>query len=166
MSLFVWNNSSLDHSADLEPPTLFLNPQFEFETWESLLGLGDAFSNFTSLELQLPATHPGLLPCLFRATKINSVYQCFGGDNEEFAIVDTDHATTIGTYPPLYTIVFNDDGSMWGASYQDFVSFLAWIRIIGPITRVLFQQCLVLNNTVVKGGLRPERVEVAATIRY
>ena len=60
-------------TADLEPPTLFLN--FEFESWETLLGsvlivLGEAFSNFTSLDLQLPAMHLGLIPCLFCASKL------------------------------------------------------------------------------------------------
>ena len=159
-SLFVWNFSSDSlgsHTVDQEPPTLFLNLKFEFVTWETLLGpvlhvLGEAFSNFTSLQLQLPATHPALLPCLFRANKLTRLTNVSATITKNLlSQVQIMQPSGRIPLPVLHTIVFTDDESMWGAPYQAFVSFLAWRRMIGhPITRVLFQQCLVLNDTIVK----------------
>ena len=159
-NLFVWNRLSIlqgSHTADLETPTLFLNLNPGSETWETLLGpvlhiLGEAFSNFTSLELQLPATHPGLLPCLFRATKLtrfNNVSPTMTKNLlSQIQIMQSSGRIPL---PELHTIVFTDDESMWGAPYQVFVSFLTWRRIIGyPITRVLFRKCLVLNDRVLE----------------
>ena len=162
-SLFVWNGSS---GSDLEPPILFLNLKFELETWESLLRpvlhvLGEAFSNFTSLDLQLPATHPGLIPCLFRATKLTRI-------NNVSAMMTKNLLSQIQIVQPsgriplpaLHTIMFTDDESMWGAPYQSFVSFLTWRRIIGyPIMRVLFRQCHILDDTAVELGLLGVQVD-------
>ena len=162
-NLFVWNGS---HTSDLEPPTLFLNLKFEFETWETLLGpvlhvLGEAFSNFTSLELQLPATHPGLLPCLSRATKLTRIINVSAMMTKKLlSQIQIMPSSGRIPLPALHTIMFTDDESMWGAAYQAFVSFLTWRRIIGyPITRVLFRQCLVLNDTVEELGLLGVQVD-------
>ena len=168
-SLFVWSNSS-DRSgsriADREPPTLFLNLYFEFESWETLLGsvlnvLGEAFSNFTSLDLQLPAMHPGLIPCLFRASKLTR-FTNVSAMMTKILLSQIQIMQPSGRIPlpALRTIVFTDDESMWGAPYQAFISFLSWRRTIGyPITRVLFRRCLVLDDTVVKLGLLGVQVD-------
>ena len=159
-SVTVWNGSSdgSDYqTVDQEPPTLFLNLKFETVTWEALFGpvlhvLGEAFLNFTSLELQLPSAHPALLPCLFRATKVTRFTNIPAVMTKnllsQLQIMQPSGRIPL---PVLHTIVFTDDESMWGAPYQAFVSFLTWRRMIGhPITRVLFRQCLVLNDTIVK----------------
>jgi hypothetical protein len=168
-SLFVWNglsDRSDYHTADLEPPILFLNLKFEFETWETLFGplihvLGEAFSNFTSLDLQLPATHPGLLPCLFRANKLTRFTNVSATMTKSFlSQIQIMQPSGRIPLPALHTIVFTDDESMWGAAYQVFVSFLTWRRVIGyPITRVLFRQCLVLDDTIVNLGLLGVQVD-------
>ena len=168
-SLFVWNGSSDrlgSHAANFEPPTLLLNLKFEFETWETLLGpvlhvLGEAFSNFTTLDLQLPATHPGLLPCLFCATKLTRITDVSAMMTKNLlSQIQIMQPSGRIPLPVLHTIVFTDDESMWGAPYQAFVSFLSWRRIIGyPITRVLFRQCLVLDDTVVELGLLGVQVD-------
>ena len=172
--LFMWNDSSDDsdsHIALLEqPPMLFLdlylNLNFGFEIWESLLTpvlqiLGEAFSNFTSLDLQLPTTHPALLPCLCRATRLTQLTNVSVVMTKkllsELQIIQPLQFIPL---PALHTIIFTDDDSMWGAPYQAFLSFLTWRRNIGyPITRVLFRQCLVLDDTVMSLGLLGVQVD-------
>ena len=161
-SLFIWNGSpdfpGSQNTVDLESPTLFLSLDFEFfETWGTILEcvlhiLGEAFPNFTSLQLQLPATHPALLPYLFHATKLTQFTNVSATTTKNLLPhIQIMKPSGCIPLPLLHTIVFTDDESMWGAPYQAFVSFLTWRRIIGyPITRVLFRQCLVLNDTVVK----------------
>ena len=158
LTLFTWSSSS-DRSGphtDLES-TLLLNLKFEFESWETLLGsvldvLGEAFSNFTSLDLQLPAMHPGLTPCLFRASKLTRFKNVSAMMTKNLlSQIQIMQPSGRIPLPALHTIVFTDDESMWGAPYQAFVSFLTWRRVIGyPITRVLFRRCLVLDDTVIE----------------
>ena len=163
-TLFIWNALSDDlddsHITKLKPPTLCLdlclNLDFGFEIWKSLLTpvlyiLGEAFTSFTSLNLQLPTTHPGLLPCLFRATRLTQLTNVSAVTTRnllsEMQVVRSSRFIPL---PALRTILFTDAESMWGASYQAFVSFLTWRRKIGyPITRVLFRQCMVLDDTIV-----------------
>ena len=72
-SLSVWSSSdrSDSHTAEIEPSSLFLNLISLFETWETLLGsllhvlVGEAFSNFTSLELPTPCYAPRITPLSF-----------------------------------------------------------------------------------------------------
>lgn len=160
--LFIWNASSDPSGSNLAPPTLFLSLMFDLETWETLLSpvlhiLGEAFPNFTSLDLQLPTSYPGLLPCLFRATKLTRLDNVSATMTKnlfsEIQVMQFKlsrrHGGGITPLPMLHTIVFSDDKSMWGAPYQSFVSFLNWRRIVGyPITRLLFRECLVLDDRV------------------
>ena len=77
-SLSVWSSSdrSDSHTAEIEPSSLFLNLISLFETWETLLGsllhvlVGEAFRISPHSNSLLPATHPGLLPCLFHASRL------------------------------------------------------------------------------------------------
>ena len=161
-SLSVWSSSdrSDSHTAGIEPSSsLFLDLKSLFETWETLLGsvlhvLGEAFSNFTSLELQLPATDPRLLPYLFHATRLTRFTNVSAMMTKNLlSQIQIMQPSGRIPLPMLHTIVFTDDDSMWGAPYQSFFSFLTWRRNVGyPITRVLFQKCLVLHDTVVELG--------------
>ena len=164
--LSIWNASSDDsHTAD--PPTLCLDLDLgALKFWESLLTpvlyiLREAFSNFTSLELQLPTTHPGLLPCLIRATRLTQLTNLSATMTKnllsQMQIIQPSDYIPL---PALHTIVFTDDESMWGAPYRAFVSFLTWRRSVGyPITRVLFRQCLVLDDTALSLGLLGVQVD-------
>lgn len=153
--LSIWNDSS-DDSHTVEPPTLCLHlnlGNFEFDFWESLLTpvlyiLQEAFSSFTSLELQLPATHPALLPCLVRATKLTRLTNLSAIMTKNLLTqMQVVQPSGFIPLPALHTITFSDGESMWGAPYRAFVSYLTWRRTIGyPITRVLYQQCLVLED--------------------
>jgi hypothetical protein len=171
--LFIWNAPSDDsdfHITKLEPPilclNLYLNLDFGFEIWKSLLTpvlyiLGEAFTSFTSLNLQLPTSHPGLLPCLFRATRLTQLTNVSAVTTRKLlSEMQIIHSSRFIPLPALHTILFTDAESMWGASYRAFVSFLAWRRKIGyPITRVLFRHCMVLDDTVVSLGLLGVQVD-------
>ena len=155
--VFIWNGPSGSYTADLEAPRLLLDLMIQFESWETLLGpvllvLGEAFSNFTSLDLRLPAMYPGLLPCLFRATRLTRLNNVSAMMTKNLlSQIKIVHPSGCIPLPALRTIMFTNDESMWGAPYQAFVSFLTWRRMVGyPISRVLFQHCMVFSDTVVE----------------
>lgn len=171
--LIISNNSPGDshsNTAEHEPPTLFLNLcldiNFGFELWESFLTpilsiLGEAFSSFTSLNIHLPAAHPGLLPYLIRATRLTQLTNVSATTTKNLlSKIKIIQSSQFVPLPALRTIVFVDDESMWGAPYQAFVSFLTWRRNIGyPITRVLFRRCMVLYDTAQDLGLLGVQVD-------
>ena len=164
--------SLLDPSSDEFytdiPPTLRLDLHSgNFELWESLLTpvlyrLREAFSKFTSLEVQLPPTiYSELLPCLVRATKLTQLTKVSATMTKKLlSQIQIVQPSDVIPLPALHTIVFIDDESMWGVPYQTFVSFLLWRRSVGhPITRVLFRQCMVLYDTVIGLGVHDVQVD-------
>ena len=123
--------------------------------------LGRLFRISPHSNSQLPATHPGLLPCLFHASRLTRFTNVSAMMTKNLlSQIQIMQPSGRIPLPMLHTIVFTDDYSTWGAPYQVFVSFLTWRRNVGyPITRVLFQQCLVLHDTAGELGFLGVQVD-------
>ena len=185
----IWNEQPFYHSSNVTTdsshdskktpprPSLCLDLNllggFEFGCWESLLTpvlytLRESFSTFTSIQLQLPMVHPGLLPCLVRATRLTQLInvsavmtkKLLSHIQQQPSSSSSSSSSSSIPLPALDTIMFSDDESMWGAPYRSFVSFLSWRRRVGyPVDKVVFKRCWVLEDTVVSLELLGVQVE-------
>lgn len=186
----IWNEqpfyqSSADsssHDSETPRPSLCLDLSllggFEFGCWESLLTpvlytLRQSFSHVTSLQLQLPMVHPGLLPCLVRATRLTQLINVSAVMTKKlFSYIQQQQLSSSSSIPlpALHTIMFSDDESMWGAPYRSFVSFLSWRRRVGyPVEKVVFKRCWVLEDTMMSLELLGVQVEcesVGSTVMF
>ncbi|KDR77918.1 hypothetical protein GALMADRAFT_64760 [Galerina marginata CBS 339.88] len=146
-------NYSSDLSSELSLFTTFRAP--EDRDWNSLFpevaaGLAQAMPQITSLELNIPIVLPSLLALLRRASRLNTLVNM----PPKMWKTLLPHLQTLLasgeiTFPFLDCIVFTDDRSMWGESFQNFLSFLRWrLQMGSPIRMVYFLRCMILEDVV------------------
>jgi hypothetical protein len=154
---YIYLRSEVYTNDGLHP--IRFNVNFElphFSLWDALFPavasqLADSMPTFSSLELHLPYVHPSILPCLHRASQLETLIK-FSGTMTRYLLPElqtTSPTTGEVPLPALKSIIFTDDKSMWGANYQALLRFLRWRAMMGaPIERITFVDCLVLEDTI------------------
>ena len=153
----IYLRSEIYTPESLCPVGVFVNfhlPRFGF--WDALFPavaslLADVMPRVSSLELHLPYVHPEILPCLHRASQVDTLVK-FSSTMTHYLLPELQSplpSTGAMPLPALRTIMFTDDNSMWGVNYRALLEFLRCREMMGtPIERIRFVDCLVLEGTV------------------